>query len=147
MYKSGFIQGNFDESKIKHIIKPCLNFPKLPQPLIELIVFAKNYYKTWPYLFLKKALLQNKYDVDIRYEISQEVKDIEGLKLTILLALIFAGIFVFGFRPIRSFLFNILKVPNDVIFILLYLINSEIIDSIKSSTSDNEKFLEKPKFL
>ena len=70
----------------------------------------------------------------------------EGLNLTTLLAEIFAWIFVFGFRPILSFLLTTSRVPKEEILILLDLIRPETKDSKKLSTISEEIFLEKPNF-
>ena len=71
--------------------------------------------------------------------------DAENFK--VFLDVISAFSLVLGFLPSLSFFFKTLKVPNDVILILSFLITSEIILSRKVSIKPDEKFLEKPNFL
>ena len=61
----------------------------------------------------------------------------EGLNLTTFLAVIIVSILVFGFLPTLSFLLIILKVPKEVILILLSLINSVINVSKKLFTKES----------
>ena len=68
------------------------------------------------------------------------------LNLTIFLAEILASIFVFGLRPILSFLLITSKVPKDDILTLLDFNNSKTRELKKSSIIDDDIFLEKPKF-
>ena len=71
---------------------------------------------------------------------------LDSLNLIIFLAIILASTFVFGLRPILSFLLTTRKVPKDEILILLPFTNSETRDSKKSSINNDERFLEKPSF-
>ena len=75
-----------------------------------------------------------------------------SLILTLILAIIFLdeiidSTLVLGFRPSLSFLFRILKVPKDEIFILFDFIISDINVSKKLSTIFEDKFFENPRFL